>query len=501
MAILAVILVMLNPTLMFSFGAVILPTFSTMLYASVCSTMLLAIAVSGGSVAYIVMFGLWSFWMCWLRWDKSVGSRVSITLILVVFMTLLGWPNFLVVQDGFVVPDDYFSDEMNEVLGSYLYDTIAIGESIGIGSHDLTVESGTLEGVSVVVTVNEDETTSVYVEGGIWLVKGMWTFTGLSNPLAVIQNSLIMICWLMVILGLAVLCPPFRTMRSTVWQRLIPAALKEAANMIHLQVNLLNIQQIKDASGIASIEKGCLESLNSFDNENNNNNNDNDDVKETDELDDEDDIAETRTKIFQAKGKGLNHMNTLFNGNLARYTFFEPRLLNCQPIECTASYLSKLSHLVGQMVGISIGFALFSNPTEFSPDKMQYYKVNASNLEVCATALATGDEKLLNEVDLDTKLDHHDVFTMSERVDQITKESCKWLKAMSGTSESSEEPLKSFMMNLKPVSCYVYCFPLLTFLLSNIGCLIVDHGACSAPFTPFPTFNGTVQKVDLVVIF
>jgi len=143
----------------------------------------------------------------------------------------------------------------------------------------------------------------------------------------------------MVILGIAVLCPPFRTMRSAVWQRLIPAALKEAANMIHLQVNLLNRLSI--------IEKG-LESLNSFDNENNNNNNDNNDVKETDEPDDEDDIAETRTKILQAKGKGLNHMNTLFNGNLARYTFFEPRLLNCQPIECTASYLSKLSHLVAK---------------------------------------------------------------------------------------------------------------------------------------------------------
>ena len=418
---------------MFSFGAVILPTFSTMLYACISSTMLLAIAAKGGTAAYVCSFGIWAFWNCWLRWDVSVGSRVSISLILVVFTTLLGWPNFVTVQNGFEVPSDYLDDRVNMMLGEYLFDTISLAQMMGIGSHDLTVSSGVLDEVSVTVTVNEDGTTSTYVEGGMWMVTSMWTASGLNNPLAVVQSNLIMICWLIVVVSAAVLLPPFRTMRSAVWRKIIPAALKAAANMIRLQLN------IKDTTHKAASMSSLMEEI--------------DDDKEKEEIEkDLDELGQTisnlGTKITQLKGTSLFHMNTSFNGKLAKYTFFEPRLLDCKPVECTALYLADLSHQVGRMVGLSVGFN-FAMESEESFQKMNHYMLTASNLDICANALSDGDIELLDEVNLDSQMGEHDVFDMFGRTSKIVQVSRKWLTAMNGKTEQSAQ-VKSFKMNMKP---------------------------------------------------
>ena len=61
MGILVPFLVMLFPTLTFTFGSLVLPTFSVFLYCFISSTMLLAIASSAGTAAYVVAFGIWSF--------------------------------------------------------------------------------------------------------------------------------------------------------------------------------------------------------------------------------------------------------------------------------------------------------------------------------------------------------------------------------------------------------------------------------------------------------
>ena len=96
MGILVPFLVMLFPTLTFSFGSLTLPVFSVFLYCFLSSSVLLAIAASYGTAAYICTFGIWAFWNCTsLRWNKSEGSKVSIILIAVVFQTVLIWPSFV----------------------------------------------------------------------------------------------------------------------------------------------------------------------------------------------------------------------------------------------------------------------------------------------------------------------------------------------------------------------------------------------------------------------
>lgn len=447
MGILVPFLVMLFPTLTFSFGSLTLPVFSVFLYCLVSSSALLAIAASYGTAAYIVVFGVWAFWNCTsLRWDKSEGSKVSIILIAVVFQTVLIWPTFVTVQDGFTVPDASLLPNTQAVLQEYLADTVAIATSLGVGTHQLTIQSGVLQGIVAQVTIPDPDTAaeaSTYLPGGMWLVKGAWTYSGVNNPLASYQNMFVFTCWMIVFVGLAVLLPPVRTMRSAVWRGMIPAALKDTAEMLRLHVE--NV------------------------------------TKDGDEDDDDDARQDSRTKIAQLHGNCIYHMNSLFNGTLAKYTVFEPRLLTnpcTHPPEFTTMYLAQLSVLVARATAASVGIQLFTS-REFCYDNLTsgVYSNAADKLDVCAKALATGNADFLDDTgkakacdflndvkdiageggDDGTSLKNEDAFEMNSRVEQITAISRKWLTAMSDSTDKdvgccSKESLGSILQNLKPVS-------------------------------------------------
>ncbi len=447
MGILVPFLVMLFPTLTFSFGSLTLPVFSLFLYCFVSSSALLAIAARYGTAAYIVMFGIWAFWNCTsLRWNKSEGSKVSIILIAVVFQTVLIWPSFVTVQDGFTVPDASLLPNTQAVLLEYLADTVAIATSMGVGTHQLTIQSGVLQGIVAQVTIPDPNTAaeaSTYLPGGMWLVKGAWTYSGVNNPLASYQNMFVFTCWLIVFVGLAVLLPPARTIRSAVWRGMIPAALKDTAGMLRLHVE--NV------------------------------------TKEGDEEDDDDVTKQnSRTKIAQLHGKCIYHMNSLFNGTLAKYTVFEPRLMTnpcTHPPEFTTMYLAQLSVLVARASAAAVGIQLFTS-REFCYDNLSsgVYSNAADKLDVCAKALATGNAgfldddtaktcDFLNDVEDiaggdgedETSAKNEDAFEMNNRVEQITAVSRKWLSAMSESTEKdvgccSNESLGAMVQNLKPVS-------------------------------------------------
>ncbi len=131
------------------------------------------------------------------------------------------------------------------MLQEYLADTVAIAASMGVGTHQLTVQSGVLQGIVAQVTIpdpNTAEEASTFLPGGMWLVKGMWTYSGVNNPLASFQNMFVFTCWLIIFVGLAVLLPPMRTIRSAVWRGMIPAALKDTAEMLRLHVESVALE-------------------------------------------------------------------------------------------------------------------------------------------------------------------------------------------------------------------------------------------------------------------
>ena len=79
------------------------------------------------------------------------------------------------MQEGFTVPDPALLPDTQQALMGYLADTVAIASSLGVGMHALEIESGVLEGIMAEVTIDEDGSSSTFIAGGMWLVKGAWT--------------------------------------------------------------------------------------------------------------------------------------------------------------------------------------------------------------------------------------------------------------------------------------------------------------------------------------
>lgn len=163
------------------------------------------------------------------------------------------------------------------------------------------------------------------------------------------------------------------------------------------------------------------------------------------------DVDDTKAKILQQRGKCVYHMNALFDGTLAKYTFFEPRVLDCKPAECTGAYLAELSMLVGRVVSASVAIGLFTD-RQFCYENLEQYQLAATNLELISKALATGSESVLDGVVTGSNSDPYDTFTFGQRIERISAVSRKWIKAMSdgSTQHCSNESLHSLRMNLFP---------------------------------------------------
>ncbi len=203
---------------------------------------------------------------------------------------------------------------------------------------------------------------------------------------------------------------------------------------------------------------------------------------------DDDDTHQNSQKAAQLQGKCIYHMNSLFNGTLAKYTVFEPRLLTnpcSHPPEFTAMYLAKLSILAGRVSAAAVGIQLFTS-REFCYDNLNsgVYSNAADNLELCAKALVSGNAGILNDMkgvgvaggdgeDEKNSKDDEDAFEMNTRIKQIADMSRKWLSAMSDSTDDkgvgfcSRESLGSMLQNLKPwiivhFSHYIHLFSHLT---------------------------------------
>jgi len=189
---------------------------------------------------------------------------------------------------------------------------------------------------------------------------------------------------------------------------MIPSAMKDAAAILRLHVN-----QIEARSKVVVVDAS--------------------DTHEDDAATAA--AAEIKSNIGPLRGKCIYHMNALFDGTLAKYTFFEPRLLACKPAEYTGAYLVQLSQNVARFAAASVGIELFTE-LEFSYNKEEYL-LAAANLEICAKAVATGNLAALDDVDLSAESRDYDTFTMRQRTEEIVAISRKWIAAMSPSSEGS----------------------------------------------------------------
>ncbi len=412
---------LLMPTLMFAYGGIILPMATLFLLAYAMVTTLLVAAVGGGDGAFCGLLTVFIFWVSFLRWEKATGPGTSILIIAVIFVSVLAFPNYRTVQNGFqvVVPIQEGPDGIDSVASTYLprntipkmlsmqfsellselysQNAAEVGDALEIESE------GSLRGLTVTLeesgTIGDDSYAIFGVPGGLWLIRVMWSATGIENPLAAFYNLFVFWGWLFFSLAFIYFVPPFRTLRFALSKGMIPSALKDASTLIELHSSSL-----------------------------------------TDPSRSDEDKASATTQKRQILGGLVRHTNILFGGNLAKLTAFEARLSalgSSQPV-CTWLRLKGVSDAVLKCVLVAVGIEEMiqeSDPQELI-QLTTIHVETTETLKSCGLALQTGKASFIKEQSLEeTRVDP---FRMKVHTKAVVESTKSYLLAMEGKSSESD---------------------------------------------------------------
>lgn len=414
--------ILLMPTLMFAYGGIILPMAVLFMMAYFFTTLLLMAAVSGGDAGFCGLMAVFLLWMSFLRWEKATGPGTSILIISVLFVSILVFPNYKVVQNGFDVvvklgegPDDPVASTLlprntiPEYLSNYFSQTIVDNLSGADAGEFLEIQSSTSDLSGLVVehlgTIEDTNYATFHVPGGMWMVQAIWTATGVNNPLALFYNLFIFWGWLFFSLAIVYFIPPFRTLRFALSKGMIPSALNDASTLIELHSNQISKEKGDENGG------------------------------------DED----TTKKKGQLKGSLVRHTNVLFGGNLAKLTAFEPRLStvgSSLPV-CTWFRLKGVSDAALKCVLVAIGIEELVHEND-GPELIELTKIHVEatkSLKSCALALQTGKTSFINEEGLE-KDSSSDPFRMKVHTKAVVDSTKSYVMAMDG--KTSENDSHSF---------------------------------------------------------
>jgi hypothetical protein len=109
---------------------------------------------------------------------------------------------------------------------------LALGEMLVLGAEQgvcKPIEDGLFYGRTFCFTLNDQLELTISTEGGIWLVKRFWTWSGIENPLAIFQNFIVAASWTFLCVFIGALLPPWRTMRYELTRIELPLTLRDAA--------------------------------------------------------------------------------------------------------------------------------------------------------------------------------------------------------------------------------------------------------------------------------
>jgi hypothetical protein len=219
----------------------------TLLLFALGSTTALLCAATVSDGLFVALSAVWCFWISGLRFGPTALYSYIFTAVLAVIFGLLGLGMLDAVQNGIVVqvdrgtliemvqgridPPDSLRLTVVDLLAAFEKFLDFLEQIITTGRFCVDVEEGFLRGQEVCATYNEeDDTVLVAVNGGIWLIKRLWTTTGVDNPFALFPNFLIVACWAcLCAFFVAPLLPPVRTARYVLSVRALPLTLRDAA--------------------------------------------------------------------------------------------------------------------------------------------------------------------------------------------------------------------------------------------------------------------------------
>jgi len=88
------------------------------------------------------------------------------------------------------------------------------------------------------------------------LINQLWTERGLANPMAVVCNFFIVLCWTLAIVAFTILIPPYRTARSTLSTAVLPGAIKQSVAVLTGKLSkdvLVGSSDLLDQGAIAKL--------------------------------------------------------------------------------------------------------------------------------------------------------------------------------------------------------------------------------------------------------
>jgi hypothetical protein len=263
--------------------AVILPGTTVVLFSLAISTALLCAAtVSDGW--FVACSALFSLWVGGLRFGKAGKATQILAPLVVVIFGMVGLGLQRLVRDGITIsisqdllgamlgidleaiPEEQLLTSLSlidlgaldsatllarmspsvqlvesrfeEVLAT-LREMSGVTEAVikliveivqdGLVCFDFAIPDTFFSGRTVCVTFTEERDLIIHIEGGLWLIRRLWTTTGLDNPFALFPNFLVAFAWAALALCTGILIPPLRTVRYSLTRIALPNTLRDAS--------------------------------------------------------------------------------------------------------------------------------------------------------------------------------------------------------------------------------------------------------------------------------
>jgi hypothetical protein len=216
------------PLFPFAIPSIVPSALMVALIAAGFSTMILcAVTVSRG--LFLAVYSVVALWITSLyygqQFDKTFGAATG--MIYAVSMLALNLQSL--VEDGISA-----SVPLNDAgvqpycwavssTGSCTADDFLLDQPI---LYDVPSSSSSIFDGQTITILTDNGDILIDAPGGLWVVALLWKQKGLTNPLAVYRNFMIIACCLFVPTAIAALLPPWRTLRVLLGQQVVPQALQ-----------------------------------------------------------------------------------------------------------------------------------------------------------------------------------------------------------------------------------------------------------------------------------
>ena len=402
------------PKQLFAIGA-IFPTVIVMFLTAMAGSSLLLTAAVHSDGLFVAVFTLWALFISGFYFGSffdKVSGMVSVSIGMSGMLALSLKP---MVQEGLAFP---LSDTQEEILCN-LFDctnttdfTIIIPEELGLF----------VSGREATVILDTNEGSAVTFEGGFWIIRGLWSWHGTENPLAIFRNLLIVLCWAIFIVIVTILIPPIRRVRDQLSQQLVPGALMQASQLLQEYSKQKSPRNSKPKEDVGRGDEPPSEEAGGY-----TKNDEGDDVSKETSQSQQDQLQSFQTLIHL-----LASMN---GGKAASILVFEPRLLQA-PTENLAPKLANLMVAASRAIlGTLIVEASYTEQdTDHSTGSDVLEIANA--MTKCAAALSNNDDKDLGGDEAESNDDNEatgettPAMFLNERAHQLIASTKEWIHAM-----------------------------------------------------------------------